>query len=43
MMKADKCPSEQLSLKNRVIVNPADLGSVFGGCKHVDVQTGPGT
>lgn len=37
-MKAGKCPTDELSLTNRAIVNPAD----FSDEKYIDVATGPG-
>lgn len=38
-MKAGKCPTDELSLKNRAIVNPADFSHDE---KYIDVCTGPG-
>ena len=41
-MKVGKCPTDSLSLKNRVIVNPADQANLFRGGRHVSITTGPG-
>ncbi|KAG5678300.1 hypothetical protein PVAND_007987 [Polypedilum vanderplanki] len=38
-MKATKCPTDELSLKNRAIVHPSDFGN---NENYVDVSTGPG-
>lgn len=38
-MKATKCPTDELSLKNRAIIHPSELGSE----KYIDVSTGPGS
>jgi vesicle-fusing ATPase len=38
-MKATKCPTDELSLKNRAIVHPSDFGNSEN---YVDVSTGPG-
>lgn len=38
-MKAGKCPTDELSLLNRAVVNPADF---MHEDKYVDVCTGPG-
>jgi len=40
-LKAGKCPSEQLSLSNRITVNPADLDRM-GGPEHIVVISGSG-
>lgn len=37
-MKATKCPTDELSLKNRAIIHPGDVGNE----KYIDVCTGPG-
>ena len=42
-MKVGKCPSDALSLKNRVIINPGDQANLLHGAKHVSITTGPGT
>lgn len=36
--KATKCPTDELSLKNRAIIHPGELGNE----KYIDVCTGPG-
>ena len=41
-MRVAKCPTDVLSLKNRVIVNPADQANLLHGAKHVSITTGPG-
>ena len=41
-MKVAKCPTDVLSLKNRVIVNPADQANLFHGAKHVSISPGTG-
>ena len=41
-MKVAKCPTDLLSLKNRVIVNPGDQAKTLHGAKHVSISTGPG-
>ena len=41
-MKVAKCPTDVLSLKNRVIVNPGDQANTLHGAKHVSITTGPG-
>jgi vesicle-fusing ATPase len=38
-MKASKCPTDELSLMNRAIVNPSD---VMHEDKYIDVNTGSG-
>lgn len=38
-MKASKCPTDELSLTNRAIVNPQDFPDEV---QYVDVTTGPG-
>lgn len=38
-MKASKCPTDELSLKNRAIVHPSDLSP---NENYIDVSTGPG-
>lgn len=38
-MKATKCPTDELSLKNRAIVYPTDFA---GNENYIDVSTGPG-
>lgn len=38
-MKAGKCPTDELSLKNRAIVSPYDFTE---DVKYIDVSTGPG-
>lgn len=38
-MKASKCPTDELSLKNRAIVHPSDF---MHEEKYIDVCTGPG-
>lgn len=38
-MKASKCPTDELSLKNRAIVHATDFGN---DDKYIDVSTGPG-
>lgn len=38
-MKAGKCPTDELSLKNRAIVNPGDF---MHDDKYIDCCTGPG-
>lgn len=38
-MKTSKCPTDELSLKNRAIVNPNDFSLED---KYIDVCTGPG-
>lgn len=38
-MKATKCPTDELSLKNRAIVYPTDFP---GNESYIDVSTGPG-
>lgn len=38
-MKAGKCPTDELSLKNRAIVNTADY---MHEDKYIDICTGPG-
>jgi len=38
-MKVGKCPSDELSLTNCVVINPADLAETV---RHVEVQTSPG-
>lgn len=37
--KATKCPTDELSLKNRAIVHPSDFQHDE---KYIDVSTGPG-
>ncbi|KAL1379892.1 hypothetical protein pipiens_014586 [Culex pipiens pipiens] len=39
MMKATKCPTDELSLKNRAIVNSSDFTEDI---KYIDVSTAPG-
>lgn len=39
MMKATKCPTDELSLKNRAIVNSTDFPEDI---KYIDVSTAPG-
>ena len=39
-MKAGKCPSEMLSLTNKVILNPQDVERLQGA-NHILIQTGP--
>ena len=41
-MKCGKCPTDVLSLTNRVVVHSADHRQL-GGARHVAVQTGPTT
>lgn len=41
-MKCGKCPTDVLSLTNRVVVTPADRQGLLAGARHVVVQTGPG-
>ena len=38
-MKATKCPTDELSLKNRAIVYPTDFSN---NENYIDVSTGPG-
>ena len=40
-MKAGKCPSEMLSLTNKVILNPQDAERLQGA-NHILIKTGPG-
>lgn len=39
-MKASKCPTDELSLMNRAIVNPGDFYN--NDDKYIDLSTGPG-
>lgn len=39
-MKASKCPTDELSLMNRAIVNPNDFYN--NDDKYIDLSTGPG-
>lgn len=39
-MKTTKCPTDELSLKNRAIVHPSDFSN---NENYVDVSTGPGS
>lgn len=38
-MKASKCPTDELSLTNKAIVNDYDFGNDI---KYIEVSTGPG-
>ena len=40
-LKVDVCPSEILSLTNKVILNPKDIANL-NQAKHVRITTGPG-
>ena len=40
-MKVGKCPNEELSLTNRVVMNPGDHHA-FQGAPHVAISTSPG-
>lgn len=42
-MKVGKCPTDQHSLTNRVVINPRDSGAVLGGgaTRHICVATAP--
>ncbi len=42
VLKVGKCPTDGLSLTNKVIVNSGDQQGVLRGSQHVVVQTGGG-
>ena len=41
-MKVGKCPTDTLSLTNKVIANPNDQANLLKGSQHVMIATGPG-
>ena len=43
VMKVGKCPTDELSLTNRVIINGNDHNSAFRGSSHIQISTGPGS
>lgn len=43
MFRVGKCPSDELSLTNRVILNATDHNTLLKGQPHISVTTGPGS